>query len=45
MVAEGQKKAQHEMWDNEKKQNTDKIRQLKESIKRLYAELGKRTEV
>lgn len=29
------------MWDNEKRQNAEKIKLLKENIKRLYAELGK----
>lgn len=29
------------MWDNEKKQNGEKIKILKENIKKLYAELGR----
>ncbi|KAK7580718.1 hypothetical protein V9T40_001347 [Parthenolecanium corni] len=40
-LLEGQRKAHYEMWDNEKRQNAEKIKLLKENIKRLYAELGK----
>lgn len=38
---EGQRKAHYEMWDTEKKHNGERIKILKENIKKLYTELGK----
>lgn len=45
IFTEGQKKAQYDTWETEKRQNAEKIKRLKDNIKNLYTELGKRTTV
>lgn len=45
LFTEGQRRAHYEMWDSEKKKNTEKIKLLKDSVKKLYSQLAEQTMV